>query len=190
MADQTSLPKDSSEGELPKIAISTGGADALECLPKKLGIKISEFNNGNTMGHIHMYTSDPGGPDDTHFGTGGVTYLNNDSSHPFPLSSTLWNSLDELKKYDIVMMSCEGDFDTSNKTKDAMNNVKQYADLGGRIFLEHYHAQWIGGDIDDATHAPDQWPSLGSSCATTSTTIPSPTRSTPTTCTTRKRRSS
>ena len=39
----TRLPKDRSEGDLPQIAISTGAADAIECLVYRLGIAPTEF---------------------------------------------------------------------------------------------------------------------------------------------------
>jgi hypothetical protein len=39
-----------------------------------------------------------------------------------------------------------------------MENVKAYADTGGRVFLSHYHYIWITGE--NATHAPPVWPSI------------------------------
>ena len=39
-----------------------------------------------------------------------------------------------------------------------MDNMKAYADIGGRVFLSHYHNVWIEGETGVPTHAPAVWP--------------------------------
>jgi hypothetical protein len=130
-ANLTSLPKHKTEGDIPKIAISTGNSDALECLFVKLGIHSTEFTTPTGTGSINLYAN------------GGASKFADNT--PFPTSDTLWGDLDQLKKYDIVLNSCEGSLNPTNKTQAMMDNLKAYADVGGRMFLSHYHNIWIDG---------------------------------------------
>src|SRR5262245_31744794 len=50
----TSLPKTHHEGDMPRIAIATGGADALECLVLRLGVDQGEFATDGGNGHVHL----------------------------------------------------------------------------------------------------------------------------------------
>jgi hypothetical protein len=145
-ASQTSLPKRKSEGEMPRIAIVTGSLDALECLLRKLGVADSEFTNDAGDGRVHMFASNGANRSIT-----GQT---------FAPASALWSSFDKLKQYDLAMFSCEGSRYPNEKPQSAMNALKQYADIGGRVFLSHFHSVWIYGDPSDRTHAPPEWPSI------------------------------
>ena len=131
---QTSLPKNKGEGDIPKIAITTGNADALECLVRKLGIDDAEITTNAGAGRIHLYAGNGANA------VGAASMAN---------ARALWDSFETLKSYDIAIFSCEGGQNVGNanhgKSQDAMNAVKQYADVGGRVFLSHWHNVWVSG---------------------------------------------
>ncbi|NVB83106.1 MAG: carboxypeptidase regulatory-like domain-containing protein [Kofleriaceae bacterium] len=117
------LPKNRSEGEIPRIAMVAGGCDGLGCILTKLGIDPSEFG------------TDINGPQRIVWfqGVGGTS--------PATLNATsLWGDLETMKKFDIILNSCECDVHNENKTSPDL--LRQYADLGGRVFGSHFHYTW------------------------------------------------
>ncbi len=122
-SSSTRLPKNKSEGDIPLIGYSSGQVDALECVLRKLGVDDSEFTNPNSAGRIHMYRQN------------GARIDSNT-----PSAETLWSSVDELSKYDMVFFACEGG---KNEHPDGLANVREYADRGGRIFATHYSFTWL-----------------------------------------------
>ena len=151
-ATDTRLPKNHTEGDIPKIAISTGGADALECLFPKLGIDLSEFTTSTGSGRLHLYTdsNSAGQGADSIQGGGNMTD-----------SAQFWNDVNKLKAYDIVILSCEGAQYPNTKTQADMDALKMYADLGGRVFASHWHNIWIGGAFQSGGNPkPAVWTSI------------------------------
>src|SRR5690606_38952749 len=84
----------------------------------------------------------------------------------FSSAGTLWDSLDNYKKYDMVLMACEGGTNGGSKSQAMRQNLVDYAGLGGRIFLSHWHNVWI-------EHGPDPWPSTAT--FTSQPDLPNPT---------------
>ncbi len=119
------LPKNTTEGDIPKMAISTGGADTLECLLSRIGLDKTEYTGGpGGTGRIHIFQ-----------GSGGPN-----TSPAAPASPTaLWPNQAELMKYDIVLLSCEGS-ETTNPNRQALHD---YASAGGRVFASHFHYSWF-----------------------------------------------
>src|SRR4029079_6577948 len=67
-ADQTRLPRTQSEGHIPKIAVPTAAAAALECLLRRIGIADTEFTTDGGNGRVHLYA---GGGGTNSFSAGG-----------------------------------------------------------------------------------------------------------------------
>jgi hypothetical protein len=150
-AADTRLPKTQAEGDIPRIAITTGNADALECLVRKLGIDDRELTTDAGTGRVHLYSGNganqfaPGFP-------GG--------SGAFPSATTLWGALPKLSNYDVTIFSCEGAQYPATKPQSAMQAVHDYAGLGGRIFMSHWHNIWIGGESGVVSHGIPSWQSV------------------------------
>jgi hypothetical protein len=155
----TALPRNRSEGDMPQIAITTGGADSFECLVRKLGIDDAEITTNTGGGRVHLYQGTAG---QDHFKDGFA----GGSGQTFNAAQTLWGDATNLKNYDILFFSCEGAQDPFDKPQSAMDNVKAYADGGGRVFASHWHNIWLEGSVEDhdqgQTQAPPQsWLTLG-----------------------------
>lgn len=143
-ATATSLPRTKAEGDIPKIAMVSGNCDELECLMRKIGVADSEFTNDSGPGAIHLYASNG-----LNAITGGQTLS--------PMTA-LWGSLDKLKQYDAMFMSCECTQRDTEKTQAMMTNIKAYADLGGRVYGSHYHNIWIDGKTNGTGAIPTPSP--------------------------------
>ncbi len=126
-ADQTRLPRNKSEGDIPLTAIATGSADALECVLLKMGVDQAEFTIPGGGGRVNMYVSN--GADD-----GPNT----------PAAEDLWSSPTTLATYDQILLPCEGQ--PIDKAAGDQQNLINYTSAGGRVFTTHYGYTWLYND--------------------------------------------
>jgi hypothetical protein len=137
----TRFPREQAEGgivenNIPRIALTTGGADALECLLRKIGIDSTEFTPQANDGRVNLYAGVGG----TNRYAAGVNGGAN-----FSTAQSLWDDANNLNDYDMVVLSCEGaGDDPGNRGATALGAMKSYLDdYGGRVFGSHWHHSWV-----------------------------------------------
>jgi hypothetical protein len=134
--NEAHLPRNSIEGDLPRIAVVTGAFDELGCLLSRIGVDGAEYGTpGKSDKRIHVYK-----------GVGGGDYVSGGA----PIAPKLWDDINTLKQYDMLLLACEGweydEDDTTgrgNKTAASKLAMREYAALGGRVFATHYHYSWF-----------------------------------------------
>jgi hypothetical protein len=153
------LPRNQSEGHLPKIALAVGGADSLECLLRRMGVSDSEFTDPMGSGRINLYTNDLVG------GAGVDTAVSSYATGgDFPAFSSLFATFDAadgglgdgglggLSNYDMIVISCQGSQSAGRAVTSAeKQGLKGFVDTGGRVFLEHYNYSWLRGGLMDGS---------------------------------------
>ena len=146
----TRLPKNQGEGDIPKMAFSTGNVDSLECVWRDIGIDDAEFTVPTGTGRINLFTG--------HFGAG--VYANPQASTPD--ESTLVSNPSTLANYDIVLFPCQGkelQYFPNGEQAQYEGNIAQYVNNGGRVFTTHYSYIWLISD-----NAWDSCTSNGATC--------------------------
>jgi hypothetical protein len=139
-AADTRLPKNKAEGDIPLMALTTGGADALECFLRKVGLEDGEFSIGGGAGSVQFYDGSPGGATKQFDGQHG--------GQNFGSATGFWSDANNLKTYDIVLLSCEGQTYPNTKPQAALDALVDYTNVGGRVFASHWHRFWFDPVLD------------------------------------------
>ncbi|MEP7052936.1 MAG: carboxypeptidase regulatory-like domain-containing protein [Pseudomonadota bacterium] len=137
--DLTRLPRAQSEGDIPKIALSTGHSDALECLLRKIGIADSEFTTDAGNGRVNLFVGCISS-DGTELPTDQFS-AELGGGH-FPSTNALFDT-NELSDYDALIFSCEGHKCDTIQTPTNIAKLNEYENIGGRVFLDHDHYNWL-----------------------------------------------
>lgn len=143
----TRLPKNQTEGNMPRIAITTGLCEHFACIMPKLGIDPVEYAGGPTSA-----TTLPKTAFSFYSGDGAASIAGS------PPAQTLWNNLALLENFDLVMLSCEcHEPPDANSTSYAA--VQKYMEAGGRIFTTDFMYVWYKDSSDTNLNAPPwSWP--------------------------------
>ncbi len=126
----TRMPRNQTEGDIPKIAVSTGSADSVECVLRKVGIDDSEFTDANGTGRVNIFAGS-GSP-------GAIA-----SSGSTLTQADLMSTPAALNAYDVLMLPCEGGTYAGSKTAAEYTNLVGFANAGGRIYSSHFSFQWM-----------------------------------------------
>jgi hypothetical protein len=128
-ADQTRMPRNHTEGDIPLMAMVTGNVDSIECVLRKMGIDDSEFTTPSGGGRVQFYVDN------------GAS----DSTGNAPPEETLTSSASTLSQYDMVIFACHGEPVEQSSTDQ--QNVIDYANSGGRVYTTHYSYVWLYDDM-------------------------------------------
>jgi len=132
------LPRNRREGDIPRIAVTTGDCDNLVCLLPKIGIDPEEWGIAGEGKAVTFYHG-----------------LRHADFYQFPASlaqmkpaEELWSSVTELANYDLVLSSCECEEAPQNKGPAAYDAMTRYLSMGGRLFGTDYQYVWFLNSTD------------------------------------------
>ena len=148
--DQFRLPREQSEGHLPKIAMVTGRADKLEGMLRVIGVADSEFTNPDGPGRVNLFTA--GFESIDSYVTGAL----------LPPADELLGSVETLSKYDMVIMSCHGESQEIGYAQPTLQKeaAKAYVDNGGRMFGSHFYFSYLRGPPGSNNHFATPFPDV------------------------------
>lgn len=131
----TRLPKNRSDGltgtHLPRVAISTGDVDEMECVFRSIGVDDSEFTVPSGTGRFHMYRAN------------GARMANSQGRDVSIADTQLFASDATINGYDMVVFDCEG---AEQRHTAAEARVRNYVNAGGRMFASHWSYVWVRYD--------------------------------------------
>jgi hypothetical protein len=146
-SSMTRLPAKRSEGNIPQMALVTGGEDNLGCFLDGVGLDPTEYSAPHAGGRLDIYQGLPTGNTDGAPGLSSGTAGDCTSDN----ANCVWNSKSNLEAYDMVLLACESDtFDpaesssrVTNKTTSSKAALHDWLDEGGKVFATHYQYTWF-----------------------------------------------
>jgi len=139
---QARLPRNRMEGDIPRMAILTGGCDNVACFLQRVGVSPSEFSAPGAGGRVDVYQGLGA--------TGPAAALSSGVAGDCTTSACpLWKSRSALEAYDEVFLGCEcGDHDET-KPASSLVAMHDWLDEGGQVFATHAQATWFKNGLSD-----------------------------------------
>jgi hypothetical protein len=151
-AGTLTMPKNHTEGDIPRIGVLTGGFDPMECVLRKMGVQDTEFTDPGGAGHIQFYLAgqpnqppnpfefDPADCPPNPYGYGAKI----DSATPS--QATLFGQTGgpsgqpTINQYDLMILACEG---YEENMQANWGDLGAYTTAGGRVFMTDYSYDWM-----------------------------------------------
>jgi hypothetical protein len=148
------LPRNRSEGDMPQMALLTGGADNLACFLLGIGVDPSELTAPGAGGSVSVYR-----------GVGGADLPDGGAGDCTGSGCALWATPSSLDAYDAVLLGCEGGENLQTKPALAMQSMHDWLAAGGRFFGVHSQDAWFSRGPADFQRVAS-WVDGGASGAT------------------------
>ncbi len=146
-SDLTRLPRNRAEGDIPFTAIVSGRADPIECVLRKMGVDDAEF--------VGL------GSDGLPYNPGRINFFKSLNGPDMPEGtingSSLYKRLDWMKQFDQILLPCEGDPRTTDKPAEALKNLVDYVNDGGRVLTTHFGFVWLRDSTDAGWKGLASW---------------------------------
>jgi hypothetical protein len=132
------LPGKRADGDMPQMAVLTGGCDDLGCFMTGMGIDPTEFTAPGAGGRVDVYQGTGLG------GIGGAATLSKGTAgNCTGASCPLWASRKSFEYYDMALFSCECGENNQTKPASGMQALHDWLNEGGKVFASHYQYTWF-----------------------------------------------
>lgn len=136
------LPRNRTEGDMPQMAVLTGGCDNVACFLRSVGVDASEFSAPGAGGRVDVYQG---------LGAAGpAAALSSGMAGDCTTSACpLWSTRLTLEAYDHVFLGCECGEHDETKPASSLQAMHDWLDEGGQVFATHAQAIWFKNGPSD-----------------------------------------
>ena len=132
------LPGRRADGDMPQMALLTGGADNLACFLAGIGVDPGEFTAPGGGGSVSVYR-----------GVGGADLSNGAPGDCTGALCPLWSTTASLDAFDVLLLGCEGGENLQTKPASAIQSMHDWLTSGGKLFGVHSQDTWFANGPAD-----------------------------------------